>query len=257
MIIDAHTHLGRELIEAGPEELLASMKKAGIDRAMVFCGDINGLPTAECIEMLAPHRGVLHAVGSISPTAAPLPPTEKVESWLRDGLIHGLKFYVGYEYFYPNEPTLRPYFALLAKYKKPAVFHSGDTYSKSSAAKLKYALPIHIDDLATEMPELPIVIAHMGFPWVTDAAEVCYKNANVVADCSGFVYGDFDAKHRTHFSELFKEFLRVAASPDKLLFGTDWPVSNQKPYLRLVRKLAGKDAEKILSGNAIRVFGLP
>jgi pantetheine-phosphate adenylyltransferase len=34
------------------------------------------------------------------------------------------------------------------------------------------------------------VLAHVGNPWLTDAAEVVYKNVNVWADLSGLVVGD-------------------------------------------------------------------
>ncbi len=258
MIIDAHTHVGFDGVipDASVERLVAALRKADTDKALVFAGRINGCPTERLVEALKPHQGMLYPVGSVSPLEAEKPNLKTVEVWLRDGLIHGLKFYSGYEYFHPFDEVLRPYLHLLAKYGKPAIFHSGDTYSKADKAKLKYALPIHVDDLATEMPELKIVIAHMGYPWVTDAAEVCYKNANVYSDCSGFVYGKFDAPQRRHFIELFKEFMRVVRTPDKLLYGSDWPVAEPSSYVPVVKALAGKNARKIFSENAMRVYGI-
>ena len=63
--------------------------------------------------------------------------------------------------------------------------------------------------------------------------EVCYKNDNVYADISGFVYGDFSLKDSLYFSKMIKEFLEISSS-DKLLFGTDWPISNQDAYVDMM-----------------------
>ena len=258
MIIDAHVHIGfNKVCSSTAAELLASMRRAKIDKALVFAGEINDCPTERMLEAIAPHAGKLHGIGSISPLSKKLPPLAKVEGWLKGGRIRGLKFYPGYEYFYPYDKAVRPYLKLLARLGRPAIFHSGDTYSRVHRAKLKYAQPIHVDDIATDLPELKIVIAHLGYPWIVDAAEVCYKNKNVYADCSGFVYGTFDAAHRAHFKELLAEFKRVAgAAGERMLFGTDWPIGDQASYVAAVRPMLGKNAEKILWKNAAALFGL-
>jgi len=75
------------------------------------------------------------------------------------------------------------------------------------------------------MPQLKIVIAHMGYPWVADAAEVCYKNKNVYTDTSGFVYGTFTKNDEALFKDILRTYTAIAGSLDKVLFGTDWPLS--------------------------------
>ncbi len=97
-------------------------------------------------------------------------------------------------------------------------------------AKLKYAHPLGIDDVATDFPTTRIVIAHMGYPWHRDAAEVCYKNDNVFADVSGFVYGEFGYTEAQHFKCVMDEFIEVAGGSRQLLFGSDWPISDQTSY---------------------------
>lgn len=255
MIVDAHTHLGMGgAIVAGASELIASLDSAGIDKALVFAGEINDCPTARLLSEVAAHAGRLYPIGSISPLSASVPSLEQVEDWLIKKQIYGLKFYPGYEYFYPADAGLRPYLELLAKYNQPAIFHSGDTYSRVHQAKLKYAQSIHIDDLATELPQLKIVIAHLGYPWVVDTAEVCYKNKNVYADCSGFVYGAFDHKHQEHFKKIISEFIEVAGTDERILFGTDWPIGEQSSYLAAVTSIFGSQADAVFYKNACRLF---
>jgi predicted TIM-barrel fold metal-dependent hydrolase len=255
IIIDSHVHIGfGGAIDARPASLVASMRKAGIAKAMVFAGRINQCSTDALIEAVTPYRGTLFPVGAISPLAR-RPALKTVGAWLEKGQIHALKFYPGYEYFYPYDKVLRPYLKLLAEFRRPAIFHSGDTYSRVQVAKLRFAHPLHIDEIATEMPELPIVIAHMGYPWQIDAAEVVYKNKNVHADCSGFVYGRFDEKQKAHFADVVREFVRVAGGAERLLFGTDWPISDQSSYVAVAKKVFGDD-RAVFSQNAIKIFGL-
>lgn len=207
---DTHVHLGRahQTIQASADELLRSMDVAGIERAMVFAGHINDAPSAWILKETYAHRDRLLAVASVSPFEAP-PPIEQLRDWLREGRIHALKFYSGYEYFFPHDEILRPYLQALVDAGRPAIFHSGDTFSKVGRAKLKYARPIEIDELATEMPNLRIIIAHLGFPWVTDTAEVCYKNPNVYTDISGFVYGKFTDRDRRSFWRALRTFIDI------------------------------------------------
>jgi hypothetical protein len=232
------------------------MKRAHIDKALVFAADINDLPTERLLVEVAPYRDKLFPIGSVSPLSSQLPSLKKVEEWLSEKQIHGLKFYPGYEYFYPADPSLRPYLKLLAKYNRPAIFHSGDTYNRVGAAKLKYAQAIHIDDLAAELPDLKIVIAHLGYPWVIDAAEVCYKNKNVYVDCSGFVYNKFAPTTKAHFRQVLEEFERISNARDRIIFGTDWPIGEQSSYLHTVQSIMGRDNSRLYSENAIALFNL-
>ena len=254
MIIDAHTHLGLKGTSA--EILLASMRKAKIDKSVVFAGGVNGYFTEQLLKDTTPYKGQLYPVGSVSPLSPQRSSIETVESWLATGQIYGLKFYPGYEYFYPADASLRPYLELLVKYNRPAIFHSGDTYSGVPGAKLKYAQPIHIDDLAVELPDLKIIIAHFGYPWETDAAEVCYKNKNVYVDCSGFVYGEFTAKQKKHFREVIKKFELISNARDRIIFGTDWPIGDQMSYVHAVQSIMGKNFAEFYSKNASVLFGL-
>ena len=256
-IIDAHTHLGyNDVINAPVERLVAELERAGIAQAVVLAGDLGSCPTEVLLKHLAPYTGRLFAVGSISPGSASMPSVAQVETWFAEGSICGLKFYPGYEYYYPADAVLRPYLDLLVRHHRPAIFHSGDTFSVAGNAKLKFAHPLHIDELAVDMPDLNIIIAHMGYPWTTDAGEVCYKNKNVYTDCSGFVYGTFDDKSSHDFALAAENFMRVAGGSEKILFGTDWSISDPTSYVTVAQRVFGADNTPVFSGNARRLFGL-
>ncbi len=259
MIIDAHTHIGfNDLINKKPAELVESMKLAGIDKAMVYAGEIDNCSTEKLLEELKPFKDILFPVGSISPLSESKPSVEKVESWLKNKEIFGLKFYPAYEPFYPYNEELKPYLKLLSKYQKPAIFHSGDTYNITKGARVKYSHPLHIDETAVDFPDLKIIIAHLGYPWIIDAAEVAYKNKNVYVDCSGLFYDNPDEKDKNLFKKLITTFIEYAEDSNKLIFGTDWPISNQSDYVKIVKELPlPEDAlDDMLFKEASRIFNI-
>lgn len=235
MIIDCHTHLGRnEHITANVSELLHSMDAAHIDQALVFAGMLNNISTEDTLKETAPHRDRLHVVAAYDMDYASLNSVYEAQylsELYGEGKIAAVKFYTGYDHYYPHEAgnLLRA----LNQVGCPAIFHMGDCLNSVKKAKLKYAQPLGIDEVAVDYPNMNFIIAHMGFPWVRDAAEVCYKNANVFSDFSGFVYQTFDKDSIVKFQKNVREFLEIADS-DKLLFGTDWPIASQGSYIDAV-----------------------
>jgi predicted TIM-barrel fold metal-dependent hydrolase len=153
--------------------------------------------------------------------------------------VAALKCYLGYLHFGPCHANYRRYYELAAQYKLPVIFHTGDTYSPQ--AKLKFAHPLGVDEVAVDHPDTRFVLAHVGNPWMTDAAEVVYKNLNVWADLSGLVVGDeavFAAEeNREALADLGREVrraFRYAERPNRFVFGTDWPLSPIAPYKQFI-----------------------
>ena len=130
----------------------------------------------------------LHAIGAIDPTRTSPAHLRAVEQVLKSGKVKALKAYLGYLHHGPDSSGYLPYYELAETYKLPVVFHTGDTYS--TTAKVRFAHPLRVDDVAVDHPEVRFVLAHFGNPWLVDAAEVVYKNDNVWADLSGLIVGD-------------------------------------------------------------------
>jgi len=133
----------------------------------------------------------LHPIGLAHPERFDRDHMDRVEEVLKLGKVKALKAYLGYLHYEPFSPGYRLYFMLAAKYKIPVIFHCGDTYSRT--AKVKYAHPLKIDEVAVDYPDTRFVLAHFGNPWLQDAAQVIYKNKNVWADLSAILIGDAKA----------------------------------------------------------------
>jgi predicted TIM-barrel fold metal-dependent hydrolase len=262
MIIDCHTHLGRnEHIMAGVNGLLHSMDEANIDKSLVFAGELNAYPTDVMLQEIKPHRDRLYGVASwdfeyrYKHRDADMFEQEDTLVRLYEAKeIVAVKFYVGYYHKMPSE--CGEILWRLNQIGCPAIFHCGDCLNSVKCAKLKYSHPLNIDEVAVDYPNMNFIIAHMGYPWHRDAAEVCYKNDNVYADISGFVYGNFSENDSKKFKKVLEEFMEIS-STEKLLFGTDWPISNQKSYLdTLASYNDGSIYGTALTQNVKRAFKL-
>jgi predicted TIM-barrel fold metal-dependent hydrolase len=171
--------------------------------------------------------------------------------------IKGLKLYPGYEPFYPHDPRLRVVYDLAEEFDVPVMIHSGDTYT--ARGKVKYAKPIEVDEVAVDHPNVKFVICHLGNPWLVDCMEVVYKNANVWADFSGLMLGEFTEAFEDYMEEQIADVLRYAGDANYLLYGSDWPICSMKSYVEFVQQLKLSEADRhlILYENSRRLFKLP
>jgi predicted TIM-barrel fold metal-dependent hydrolase len=183
----------------------------------------------------------------------------------QDSKIIGLKLYPGYQYFYPSDNRVDDFAKLCIEFNKPMVIHSGDVYDLDGEAILKYANPIHVDDLAVRFPELKIVIAHFGFPYLLECANIVSKNKNVYTDISGTITDDItEEESQRLFNQYKSDLLRVLnyfpEIKNKIMFGTDYgseDVTSREAelFLRLVDDIFDEShRDNVLSGLAQKLF---
>lgn len=181
----------------------------------------------------------------------------KIEESLKEECVVGIKIYAGYYHYHVWDDIYNPIYEMAEKYQLPVVIHCGDTYSENGL--LKYSHPLHVDELALKYRGVNFVIAHIGDPWVMDAAEVMAKNRNVYGDISGLIVGDEKQVERFMNEELFmthiKRSLVYLDNYEKILFGTDWPLVKVKPYIEFVKALVPEEYhEDVFYNNALNVF---
>ena len=269
MIIDSHTHIGQHhysgkkvTFEESLDLLLKEMKESKTDHALVLPmykrPENQCSPTTEGIVKMIDDIKNLTAIGTINVLNYTKEDLDQLEEFMRKGLIKGIKLYTGYQHFYPGDKIAEPIYKLCIKYDLPVIFHSGDTLSTCQpTAKVKYSHPLHIDDVATDFPDLKIVIAHLGSPWMIDTAELLYKGPNVYADISGLVVedqalkGPYEDLARKRIQELM-----IYSSPRKLIYGTDWALATMKSYIKFTKSLgiSKNNLDCVFSKNAIELF---
>jgi predicted TIM-barrel fold metal-dependent hydrolase len=264
MIVDCHVHLNNYedetvfVLDRSLERLRQAMRRNRVDFALVLTSYTvsPGRPsTRQVVEALrdAPFLSVVAGLDYTS-----FRPDDLVElaDYVRDGKVRGLKLYPGYQPFYPSDPCWTPAYRFAAEHRIPVMIHTGDTFS--SRGKLKYAHPLHVDEVAVDHPDVHFVICHIGNPWIRDCMEVVYKNPNVHADISGLTLGSFDDRFEVYMRRQVQEMLLYGVEPDRVLFGTDWPIASMESYLEFMEELAIPEREKrkILADNAMELFRL-
>lgn len=121
--------------------------------------------------------------------------------------------------------------------------------------------------LVRECPETTFVLQHMGKPdlskrpagyWLR-AMEALAALPNLVAKLSVVVHRPDDPPLTAEAVAPFVEHLTDCFGADRLMFGSNWPVStaviDYRGWVELMRDLAGGD-ERLWSGTARRVYGL-
>ncbi len=264
MIIDCHTHLNNYhdedvyKLKDSLQNLLTSLKRNRVDKALVLTSyKINpGRPSTADVVDATSDIDELHVVAGVNVAKTSADDIDELRSFLREGDICGLKIYPGYQPFFPTDPVMAPVIQLAEEFDVPLMIHTGDTYAPNG--KLKYSHPLNIDELAVDHPELKIIICHMGNPWTRDTMEVVYKNKNVYTDISGLVLGNFSDRFESFMHKQLQEMIIYGVEPDKVLYGTDWPLATMESYVAFIEELRipPKDKQKIMYQNTARLFRL-
>ena len=270
-IIDAHTHLSergddglnrfarQNGLRYTLDELLDTMRRHEIVRALLLSPPLQGggpLPNDEVIRLCRKSEGMLAPVITVEPTAKEVKAAIKLAEEDRKE-VKAFKVRLGYVKTGAESPVFDRLYDYAESEALPVMFHTGDT--AFSTGELARSHPLTLDGLANKREELIIILCHFGNPWFEDVAELIYKHPNVYADISGLIIGGaYAEKYAEWLAKKISEAIYFAAGAQKVIFGTDYPVTKHSETLNLVRRLDvdESDKEKILRHNAERVFRL-
>jgi len=270
-IIDAHMHLSerrddtlnhfaqKNRLRYTLGELLGTMRRHKIVRGLLLSPPLRGgvpLPNENVIRLCGRSDGMLAPVITVEPTAKEVKTAIKLAEEDRNE-VKAFKVRLGYVKASAESPVFDRLYDYAESESLPVLFHTGDT--AFSTGDLSRSHPLTLDGLANKREELTMVLCHFGNPWFEDVAELIYKHPNVYADISGLTTGGaYAEKYAEWLVRKISEAIYFAGGADKVIFGTDYPVTKHEDTLALVRRLEvdESDKEKILSRNAERVFGL-
>jgi len=112
----------------------------------------------------------------------------------------------------------------------------------------EHGRPTYLDQIASDFPDLKMVGAHTGWPWVDELISACYKWENI--------YIGIDAWMPKYLKPELVQFIGSRLGHERCLWGTNglqW-----KPSLDQVEQLGLRDDARrnLLAQNAIRLFKL-
>ena len=272
--VDVHLHLSRwwrDLrrtayrpdLDYTVRGLLAEMDRSGIAAGLLL--QLHEAPSvAEGLEegrtSFRESGGRLRPVTTVDPTRGEDEVRAALALWDREPDLAAIKLYPGYQAFYPHDRRLDPVYEYAHRRGLPVLFHQGDTLD--GLGLVKFSRPIEVDEVAGRFRDVRFVLCHFGNPWVGEGAELVYKNENVYADTSGLLahpsYPYF-ARMVEQARRVVYEAIVTIGRPDRVLYGSDWPLEQLSTAVALVDHLdlPAEDRAAILGGNARRLFRWP
>jgi predicted TIM-barrel fold metal-dependent hydrolase len=269
MIVDAHVHLHPDRLaeairrwfdthawdiryRAGVDALVGTLIHGGVAR-MVALPYVHKPGLARALNDFTLDVARRHP--EVVPCCTVFPGEDGDEQILEDALagpFRGVKIHSHVMKIAPDDPRLDPVWRASARFRKPVVIHCGpepalrgygvDPRSVSGADRLQRALDRH--------PDAIVVVPHLGFDHTPQFEAMLARYPNLYLDTTMVIGGYFER-------EPDREILR--RHPERILYGTDFP---NIPYawdheLRALRamKLPAAAEERILAGNALRLFG--
>lgn len=158
----------------------------------------------------------------------------------------GIKLQPEFQGFYVDEARVFPIYAEMERLGLTVIFHCGE---ELSGTMLVRSSPQRMLRVREEFPKLKIIAAHFGgFQMLKEVRKyLCGKD--IYLDTS-FFFGHVTGKEA-------KEAI-LAHCPDRLLFGTDFPLIDQKQDIDYIKMLDIPDAlkERIMHQNARELLGI-
>jgi hypothetical protein len=234
-----------------PRYAASLLRAEGVEHAVLLsehCPRTSGnVRTETVLELCRRSEGFFLPFASVDPNTD-ADPAGLLRGYIDAG-VRGLKLYPSYQFYFPNDPRVYPLYELCAQHGLPVLLHIGS--SVIPGTRLKYCDPIHLDDVATDFPELSVVMAHggRGF-WYEACAFLAAHHRNVYIDVAGLVPG-----------RLLEHFPALPRIADKFVFGSDWPAVPKSPGANaaVIAALGLEPAalDGVLRRTGARLLGLP
>jgi predicted TIM-barrel fold metal-dependent hydrolase len=279
LAIDFHTHplLVREMIARHPELAEAARKTfyignnfqpletfhleldaAGLNKAVVVAVDATtalgkSVYTNEQIAELCGLSDRLIGFASVDPHQADAP--VKLEAAIKQLKLRGLKLDPAMQQFRPNDRIAYPVYEKAQELGIPVLFHAGMSWAPGS--RLEYGQPLLFEAVAADFPKLNIVLAHLAWPWVTEAVALALKYPNLHLDTSALYFDNPRDFLRHAMSHVIPQSVYECSLRYQILFGSNYPRVEIKNMANAVRALGfSPDFQKmIFGGNAVRLLG--
>jgi len=182
---------------------------------------------------------------------------EEIEHCICELGLYGIKLHPAQQGFFVNDRKIYPIYEKCEELGIPVMIHLGAGFSRYTP--LKYSIPMLLEDVLIDFPDLKIIIAHLGRPWEHETCSLLRKYPNAFADISIL----FSTPFRLYNDLIFAIEFKV---DNKLFFGSDYPFAKPNNCLKVLKdinkyaegtglpKIPQTTIEKILDENIRRVM---
>lgn len=229
--------------------LLQEMEQAQVDHGVVVgrLAGVLGSVSNDCVrQIVADHPGRFTGAASIDPSSR-VGACETIAAAVKSGFklinIEPGSYPVP---MYADDRRLYPIYAHCEDLKLPVILMVGGT----AGPDLGYSDPVRTDRVLADFPKLDVIVAHGGWPWVTEILHIGFRRPNM------YLSPDM------YFSRMpgWEEYLKAADGflSDRMLYASSFPFCPVKGYKEWFERLPIKpgNLDKIMGTNARRLLGL-
>jgi uncharacterized protein len=181
---------GRENMSAG-DRFLHQMDEMGIDMMCIMTSDHRRV-YADQLGPFAPNEYLLEVKGvspdrfaltcGLDPLRDLYESIRELERCVKDWGFTACKLYPTYDHFDPRDERLFPVYEKMIELDVPMQIHMG--FTPCLNAPMKYQQPYLLDDVCARYPQLKMIVAHMGWPWVDECMAHGSGTCAVITSCS-------------------------------------------------------------------------
>ncbi len=152
-----------------------------------------------------------------------------------------------------NDKKLYPLYAKCIELDIPVNIHTSINFSTQTL--MAHGHPQLLDEVMVDFPELRVIAAPPGFPWVQELIGVAWRHANVHIGLVAVRPKYLGVAHSGY--EPLLQYGNTILQ-DKIIFGSAWPMQPVEQAIDDINALAIKDSvrEKWLGLNAARMLRL-
>ncbi len=166
--------------------------------------------------------------------------------------LRGVKLHPTLQDFDPADDRFLPFFDAAAELRLAVLTHAGTSglgagEPGGQGLRIDLARPLLLDRVAARHPHMPIVLAHVGWPWHLEALAMALHKSNVYLDISGW-------KYRYLPEDVRREMSRRLSG--QFCFGTDYPMFDPAELLTEfdMLGLSEKVARRVMHDNAAELL---
>jgi len=186
-----------------------------VDRAIILAHwGPPSINSNECVaHFVQEHGDKFVAFCNIDPGAPTV--MSDLERAVQEWGAKGIKLGPIYQNFRPDDEQYFPVYERIEELELPIVWHQGTSFD-AREGPLEWANPVMLDKIARTFPDLKMVIAHLGFPWIREVVALIRKHPNVYTDVSAL---------GTRTWVLYNALVDAVqyGAEDKVFFGSDYP----------------------------------
>ena len=239
------------------EDYLRKMDAAGIERSLLIAvragepawqGSFE-IPYQQIAQYCDAYPDRFSGLAGVDPTRG-VEQLKELDHAVKELGFVGAHFYPHWFRMPPDSALCYPIYSRCEELDIPIMMQVGQNLIYQKDVRLpSVAKPILLDQVAIDFPNLVLIGIHIGVPWTDEMIAMAWKHENI--------YIGIDAYAPKHLPASLKHYMNSYGS-HKVMFGTDWPVIDPERAVSEIHEhaLRPESLEKVMRGNAVKVFGL-